>query len=462
MNISDLTYNIKNGHSVSALIPISSIITKDDAMFYRENGYFIPFTCEEFKNKFPNLDENKFFCTNGMSSELIYYDINKLIYKRLIFNGQNYFLFDPELSEEEEIIKIINIYEELYKKKEWESLIFSAEGSMRFYLLNYGIENNIIAPEEIYELFIDVYTSTDYGSYILNNECINRIFEYKTELQKQNTKNTLSAFGNTLTVYRGEGDRNTDFSRAFSWTTDINVANFFATRLAQNKARIIKAKVKKSKILEYIDNRNESEILINPENVEVMEIIDLFNFGQISNEYINDYSLEEYDRYKSMLKSMVFFNSDLNDHGKIHCLRVLLNAIIIANHEKITDIYDRSILFTACICHDMARDHDYEDTLHGENSYRSLIDNLGLKENNELLFLMKYHCINDRHGLSALKSFPKDRQIILKKLLYILKDADALDRVRFGIRALDMTFLRIDFSKKLTLMALQSLKGIKL
>ena len=107
-------------------------------------------------------------------------------------------------------------------------------------------------------------------------------------------------------------------------------------------------------------------------------------------------------------------------------------------------------------------DNDSEDLLHGEQSYQALVNALSMTEDKDLEFLMKYHSRPDRQGINALKSFPKDRQQNLKKLLFILKDADALDRVRFGIRALDMNFLRLDFSKKLTFVAIQALKGIEL
>lgn len=48
-------------------------------------------------------------------------------------------------------------------------------------------------------------------------------------------------------------------------------------------------------------------------------------------------------------------------------------------------------------------------------------------------------------------------------LMYkILKDADGLDRLRFGVRELDMDYLRLDISKTLVLIAVQSIKYLKL
>ena len=73
----------------------------------------------------------------------------------------------------------------------------------------------------------------------------------------------------------------------------------------------------------------------------------------------------------------------------------------------------------------------------------------------DLEFLMTYHCKDDKEAIEYVESTYKtaeSRETMLR-LLYILKDADALDRVRFGIRNLDLNYLRFDFSKKLTLMA---------
>lgn len=63
---------------------------------------------------------------------------------------------------------------------------------------------------------------------------------------------------------------------------------------------------------------------------------------------------------------------------------------------------------------------------------------------------MQNHCIDDN----------KIKRVNNKELnlcLDILKDADALDRQRFGIRDLDFSYLRIKFSKKLSFYAFKLL-----
>lgn len=77
-------------------------------------------------------------------------------------------------------------------------------------------------------------------------------------------------------------------------------------------------------------------------------------------------------------------------------------------------------------------------------------------------FLIEYHCLDD--GLS--EDYLTHSTIKGKSrawLLYqILKDADALDRVRFGIFDLDVNFLRLPISHKLVPLAVAGVSGIKM
>ena len=59
------------------------------------------------------------------------------------------------------------------------------------------------------------------------------------------------------------------------------------------------------------------------------------------------------------------------------------------------------------------------------------------------------HCIDD----NKLKFKNKNQKLCLD----ILKDADALDRQRFGLKDLDSKYLRLPFSKKLSFYAFKLL-----
>ena len=77
-------------------------------------------------------------------------------------------------------------------------------------------------------------------------------------------------------------------------------------------------------------------------------------------------------------------------------------------------------------------------------------------------FLIKYHCLSDQSAAEYLETTDSSRAKKRTWLLYqILKDADALDRVRFGIYGLDVNQLRLPISHKLVPLAVAALNGIE-
>lgn len=76
--------------------------------------------------------------------------------------------------------------------------------------------------------------------------------------------------------------------------------------------------------------------------------------------------------------------------------------------------------------------------------------------------IIQYHCIDDDASMQVLDKMrfhDKDSVILLYK---ILKDADALDRVRFGMRAVDVNYFRLPISPKLLPTAQTCLTGLEL
>ena len=75
----------------------------------------------------------------------------------------------------------------------------------------------------------------------------------------------------------------------------------------------------------------------------------------------------------------------------------------------------------------------------------------------------EYHCLDDKLAEEYLKSTDTIRARKRTWLLYqILKDADALDRVRFGIYDLDVNQLRLPISHKLVPLAVTAVTGIRI
>lgn len=144
--------------------------------------------------------------------------------------------------------------------------------------------------------------------------------------------------------------------------------------------------------------------------------------------------LEKYlDRVSSLPKRM-------GAHDIGHTKRVLTLASMISETEELSEIEQKN-LFDAALYHDSGRTDDSANENHGKASYFQFFLDNGADATVE--FLIIYHCIHDElakiywdaHDFSL----PKERIWLLYE---ILKDADALDRVRFGKNGLNEKFLR--------------------
>ena len=88
---------------------------------------------------------------------------------------------------------------------------------------------------------------------------------------------------------------------------------------------------------------------------------------------------------------------------------------------------------------------------------------------NVIAFMIRNHCIDDETAKKELDGeFSSTRRDKAWLLYSILKDADALDRIRFGFAivegsdGLDVRYLRNDFAKKLVCFAYKAKGAIQL
>lgn len=152
-----------------------------------------------------------------------------------------------------------------------------------------------------------------------------------------------------------------------------------------------------------------------------------------------------YTQYKNLIKDDLFLRP-YSVHGISHSKRVLwltsqIADVIQLNHRE------EIILALACCYHDIGRINDCYDEEHGALSAKKviklgLLDGYGLNQEEIELIL----------GLITLHSMPDDYFVDRDRplLLYqILKDADALDRIRLGEDDLDPAYLRLEVSKGL-------------
>jgi len=453
VTIHELIYNI-NHHNLDELLPITKIQSSKDVIFYSKKDY-ATHPIELFKKTFPDLKTDIIDC--------LYYEPNT-VGSILYFNSEKIQLFETSIyttkagyelialnneSSSEIIESKISMIEQSHKKNDFSSSFYMAPDSYKIELLCKSLSK--IPQNLIYKLFLDLYTTIDFGSQNINSTAFFQIFSTKTDSQKENTIKKLNKLtdSSVIKVYRGIGDKSN--TNGFSYTLNPDIARFFAFRHSSraSSVNILSADVKKEDIIEYIEVGDEEELIVLPDK--------LFNITQKT--YLSiEYFLTKYDKVMNIYKKQkvrfedfiidanISYNS--NDHNEQHMLRVLILSILLAEHYKLKKSL-KPTLYNAAMFHDIGRTNDFEDIEHGANSYKLLCKEQSNLKNDKLLEnLITYHCKPDSEAFTFASSD--------EKLMYqILKDADALDRQRFDIKDLNTKYLRLDFSFEILFAAFQ-------
>lgn len=286
----------------------------------------------------------------------------------------------------------------------------------------------------------------------------------RSDAQIQKIHSALADYPEELVVYRGEAEGSTSFREAISWFLDINTAFFFACRHGdQNHARIIRARIHKKDVIALNLDSKEKEIIAVPGipfEVTVERLI-----GPDSPLVMPFRHLDEYRKGVEQIQRLYKLHQrGGTDHGKLHTARVLFLALTIIQAGKIRlNRAELSQLSNVIVFHDIGRKNDGVDESHGIASREVYEKTAGRSSDSAVSFLIEYHCLDDYLAEEYLKSADTIRSKKRTWLLYqILKDADALDRVRFGIYGLDVNQLRLPISHKLVPLAVAAVTGIRI
>lgn len=146
-----------------------------------------------------------------------------------------------------------------------------------------------------------------------------------------------------------------------------------------------------------------------------------------------------------------WFERPTGIHGVSHSRRVLIHAQAIAAARDIDPEWFESLVLAAA-WHDIGRTHDGREPEHGANSVakvRRLRLHTGVDEKilARTFFAMEWHSLPDHRALDAAvaldpRQTPEPGTML--RVLWLLKDADGLDRVR--IEDLDPGQLRYEES----------------
>jgi len=150
------------------------------------------------------------------------------------------------------------------------------------------------------------------------------------------------------------------------------------------------------------------------------------------------------DAERKSLNSLIPHPSDFahvsKTHGQAHVGRVMVHAFRLIDAIGLPE--EASRLWGAVYLHDLARTHDGFDEVHGMHAVMRVNESTDLQErliargiqsdDTSMLLAVMMHCLPDDHSVYGGKP--------IWPFLQLLKDVDALDRVRFG--DLDPSYLR--------------------
>ena len=176
---------------------------------------------------------------------------------------------------------------------------------------------------------------------------------------------------------------------------------------------------------------------------DIDDILDLINNSPLLDKYLD---------LLSNFKTEYIYKSDV--HGLSHVIRCSIYVLIISTLENLT-LEEFEIAIQSIFYHDIGRVNDLNDDQHGFNAVKKInfLNHCYDKNIVDLIsVVIACHCLDDNEFYKVADLYKiKDKESAFK-ILCIIKDADALDRVR-EYAYCDEKFLRFDFSKELLLYA---------
>lgn len=452
---------LSNSCSIKELIPIKSIQTKEDIVKYQELGYKFVITEKEIKNLIPNVNTDFIYLQKGLFESICYFRPERIIFRALpIFVTNNsdgdreLVIFTPKNNGADDIYEIINCIEDLFKEGRVSKLLELCPDTIRLELLNIHCKN--IDKKILYSVFSHFYLNTNYGFKSLSKDTITYVYNNLTESDKLEVEQRINSLPEEVIIYRGEGDSSTPYTNAFSWTTDIKIATRFAFAYSKESAKVFVGKISRDKIKDYLIDKfkvDEKEVIAFSNDISIVDTIKLPSLNDISQDSINC-ALSYMGKYKDTFN---FFYSTLesNAHDEKHSLRVAFLTMLLGQKYSLNE-EQLSFLALAAMMHDIGRTNDFEDSIHGSISYKRLQQTTGIKDE-KLNLILEYHCKDDDGFYEAISNYSIVDKEELSLIYKILKDCDALDRVRFGPNDLDVNYLRLDESIQYALIAKQLL-----
>ncbi len=145
---------------------------------------------------------------------------------------------------------------------------------------------------------------------------------------------------------------------------------------------------------------------------------------------------KKYEVYSHLIRSEQYVEPK-GVHGVAHALRVLILAQELAEINFLDDYYKTILIYSAAY-HDIGREHNFIDDNHGYKSYQKivkshiLLENLNLEQQKVLRFIIENHPFDVDTAKNNLYKYRIDKQEMAMKAFCVFRDADILDRSRYG------------------------------
>ncbi len=168
-------------------------------------------------------------------------------------------------------------------------------------------------------------------------------------------------------------------------------------------------------------------------------------FEDIVSNFKHSMYIELWKQAMTSLHTEVLYHSKL--HGKGHIERTMLFGALLAMKSSLSRV-DVALLLLGCSYHDVGRVSDRVDDDHGARSAQQVGDITGLPEGetlNILCVMVEAHSLDDTDLDDVIAKYHVKDTVRARNLALLLKDADALDRVRIA-HLLDPSYFRFSCS----------------
>lgn len=155
---------------------------------------------------------------------------------------------------------------------EWSGYIFMHERPYRMDAFR-DIRDDL-SGEEYWSTLKDIFIDSENISQNYDDwdELLNCERSGKEYFMDDDDRKSFDALPDKLTIYRGFKDKNSE--NGFSWTLNLKKAIWFADRFNDDGSYVAKATVSKKDIIGYTDSRNEDEVIVVPEKINILKIVD--------------------------------------------------------------------------------------------------------------------------------------------------------------------------------------------